>query len=294
MGQKEFKNKLFESIKNDNYQKVKTILLNHRKLLNDFINPNKDYTPIMCCAYYNSVDALNVLIDLLANHKLKEPTCGNSILHIACERNNLKIIKEIIGKGLVDIAELNAYEMNCLDSALVNRAYSTCHYLINIQKMQFKPIEDYKKYIALLKLLDFKIELFIDCIKRNTPFEDTPSFLYKSDDLSSKYFLQFIPDKITCYLEKFYLEEEEKNSVNIEGLYPKSSQLKIDSNMIEEDLDNCGETGSKSIKTKTVLKAHLLENYQRDNNSLEMRKNENSSGESTVKSEENLNIMPNN
>lgn len=181
MGNQQIKEKLVEYIRADKEKKVKDLLLKKRCYLNEIVVTKNNFTPLMCCAYYNSVKSLNVLLELLVNYKLKEPNRGDSILHIACERNNIKIIKEILGKNLVNINELNAYEMTCLDIAVVNRSYNTVVLLVNEYYMKLKSIDDYKNYLLLLNLLNFKIELFLEHVNKNTPFENTPSFLYKID-----------------------------------------------------------------------------------------------------------------
>lgn len=182
MGARQIKEKLVEYIKGDKETKVKEILLKHRNLLNAFITQNNDLTPSMCCAYYNSEKSLNAMIELIANFQIKEPKLGNSILHIAASRNNLKVLKEIIGKNLAEKNELNAFEMNCLDMAVVNRAYITSYYLVHTENMILKSEDEYKKFIQLLGLSNFKIKQYLYHIENRTRFEQTPSFLYSTKE----------------------------------------------------------------------------------------------------------------
>ena len=89
MGNK-INDKLFEYIKADQEEKVKHILLNHRDLLNTYINKSEDYTPLMCAAFFNSCKTLTSLLSLLPNIKIKQAKKGNSITHIAAKEIILK------------------------------------------------------------------------------------------------------------------------------------------------------------------------------------------------------------
>ena len=62
-----------DCINADNAVKTKDILLKNRVLLNQYINKTEDMTPLMLCAKYDSVKCLDVMIDLLANIKIKHP-----------------------------------------------------------------------------------------------------------------------------------------------------------------------------------------------------------------------------
>jgi hypothetical protein len=255
MGPRQVKDKLVEYIKSDKEQKVKEILLKHRGLLNAFINQNNDLTPSMCCAYYNSDKSLNVMIELLANFQLKEPKLGNSLIHIAAFRNNLKVLKEIIGKGLIDTSNLNAYEMNCLDLAVVNRAYITSYYLVHSENMSLKSEEEYKKYVQLLGLSNFKIKQFLYHIENKTRFEQTPSFLFNTNDTENK-----------IEQNNFIFPELNKGviimklNVNLDEFSNIKSNNYID-NSVKEKLDNSDgsnlrgrHSNNSSLEFKDILK----------------------------------------
>lgn len=183
MGQTTIKKKLEECISADNAIKTKDILLKNRVLLNQYINKSEDMTPLMLCAKYNSSKCLDVLIELLANTKIRHSKKGDGIIHIASERDNVKILNNIIGKGIEDKNLLNAYEMNCLDSAIINRCYLSACYLVHQQQMTLRPFEEYANMMNLLGIKEFRLGLFIECVKDNIPLENTPSFLYKVNEL---------------------------------------------------------------------------------------------------------------
>lgn len=168
---------LYEAIKADNATKVKRILTEHRQLLNSYINHSKDYTPIMCSAFFNSINSFNLLLELLASTKLKQANKGNSLSHIAAERNNLKILKEIFGKGICEVNELNAFEMNVLDCAVSYRAYEVAFFLVKSKGMELKDEEHYLQFIKVLNIEMFNLPLFLQSLKDSIPFSETPSFL---------------------------------------------------------------------------------------------------------------------
>lgn len=177
--------KLFEAIKADKADKVKNMIQTNLLLLDSFINASKDHTPLMCAAFFNSCNSLDVLVKMNANLNLKQSEKGNNIGHIAAERNNLKILKIIISKNLIDLRELNSLDMNILDSAIIRRSYDTALYLVNSNKLSLKPEKTYSLLIKDLRYESFKLNQFLKCIKENVAPKDAPSFLYKVGETHS-------------------------------------------------------------------------------------------------------------
>ncbi len=87
------------------------------------------------------------------------------------------IKNRLFGKGICDINELNAYEMNVLDCAIANRAYEVALYLIVNKNMELHNEEHYIQFIKILNIEMFNLSLFLQCLKDGIPFTETPSFV---------------------------------------------------------------------------------------------------------------------
>lgn len=253
MGQTTIKRKLEDCINADNAVKTKDILLKNRVLLNQYINKTEDMTPLMLCAKYDSVKCLDVMIDLLANIKIKHSKKGDGIIHIASERDNVKVLKQIIGKGIEDKNLLNAYEMNCLDSAIINRSYLSSCYLVHQQQMTLRPFEEYANMMNLLGIKEFKLGLFIQCVNDNVLLENTPSFLYKINELRD--------------------EKEMKNLVFEDSNLTHSNISNIKNNEIK----NSFEKDKKEISVSNDLKGNIVKNntYVNKSNTISYKDSEN-------------------
>ena len=231
MGQQQLSLKLFEYLKGDNSKKVKQILLENRSLLNDLISKELELTPIMVCAMFDSVKCFNVLLDLCVNTKLKHPTIGNTILHIAAERDNLKMVKEILGKDVIEKEALNAYEMTALDCAVLKRSYHVSLYLVHEKEMKLKSIEEYKNLMLLLDVTNFQLESYIENIANNIPFSKAPPFLYKVKETIS------VEDELkTQYLSKQELTAL-GNHFNLTNINNETQEEKLDSSTSSNNLD---------------------------------------------------------
>lgn len=195
--------KMFNAIRADKSDKLKYLLNENKDIANIYINNTKTYTPIMCSVFFNAVNSLLVLLDYNANYKLRHCNKDDSLYHIAAERDNLEILKILIEKQLV-IDELylnkivnnyvndnlfyleyvkNLHKMNPLDSAIVKRSYRVALFLYFKKGMSIKDNKYYTNLIKLLNLEVFNVSLFIECIKKNIEYNNTPSFLIKVKEL---------------------------------------------------------------------------------------------------------------
>lgn len=172
-------NKLFEAIKADKVDKVRLLIQGNYQLLDSYINVSNDHTPLMCAAFFNACNSLEELVNMKANLNLKQAQKGNNIGHIAAERNNLKILKLIVSKKLIDLQDLNSLDMTILDSAVVKRSYDSALYLVNSNYLCLKSEKEYEILIKDLGYEPFRLAQFLICIKENIAPRDAPSFLYK-------------------------------------------------------------------------------------------------------------------
>ena len=184
MGQKQIEAKLIESIRADKSEKVKEIILKHQgQVINSYVDKTKNFTPLMFCAYFDSISTFKQLLELGATWKHKHFEIGNTLIHIAAGRGNIRFLKEIYSTLKDDpnfnINEINAYEMTCLDYAIIKKQYITCFYLVHELKMEIKKYEEYVKMIYNLNLPEFNVKKFINYLTNEIPFEKTPSFLFE-------------------------------------------------------------------------------------------------------------------
>ena len=72
--------------------------------------------------------------------------------------------------------------MDVLDCAIVNRAYETSLFLVFEKNIKLKDDEYYLNLLKMRNLEHFNVTLFLNCLKENTPFSSTPSFLIKAEE----------------------------------------------------------------------------------------------------------------
>ena len=207
-------NDLMELIRQDEYQKVKDIIIK-KNIDKDFlIGPHKR-TLIQHSAYFGSINCLKQLIELNFDINKLEYKTNNSPLFIACKFNYPQFVHILLNneKQKCEILRKNNDGLNEFEVAFLRGNYEICYYLLYLYEekndiaQENDKINKYliffndennfilEKYLGMQEYLSFPIfnlTLFYQSLKQKIIPEQCPDYSAekkKMKDLSNK-----IPD----------------------------------------------------------------------------------------------------